>query len=100
LQYQVEETARLRQQLQYQVDETERLRQQLQDQADKKFALLAGNAIIDLAKFVHRNNPSVVDDPSTHRLQQLSANATDKQLRESQIPTKYWPFIRNLAKVF
>jgi hypothetical protein len=64
-----------------------------------RLSLFVGNAIIDMGKFIFRNNPALVEDPSTNRLRQLAANVTDKQLKESQIPSKYWPFIRSLPKV-
>jgi hypothetical protein len=72
----------------------------VQDQAKQRLALLAGNAVIDLAKFVYQKYSSAVENSSTHQLQQLAARVTDKQLRECQMPTKYWPLIRNIAKVF
>jgi len=62
--------------------------------------LLVGNTVIDLAKFVFQNTLGPVNDPSMHRLQQLAANVTDKQLEESQVPPEYWKFIRKLTKVF
>jgi hypothetical protein len=103
LQDQLQDQAGLRQQLQQlqeQLQDQAGLRQQLQDQAKQRLQLLAGNAVIDLAKFVYQKYPSAVENSSTHQLQQLAARVTDKQLRECQIPTKYWPFIRNIAKVF
>lgn len=50
------------------------------------------NAFIDLARAAFNYAGS-----STHHLQQLSANATAKQL--DGIPSKYWKAIRSLDKV-
>jgi hypothetical protein len=75
------------------------LREELDLERKQRLTLLVGNAIIDMAKLIFQNNRSLVEDPSTNRLQQLAANVTDKQLKESQIPSKYWPYIRSLPKV-
>jgi len=47
-----QETERLRQETEGHRQEIAGLRQQLQDQAKQRLQLLAGNAVIDLAKFV------------------------------------------------
>ena len=96
LEEQLHEERRQRLVYEEKVNQQERL---LNEERRERLMLLIGNAIIDMAKLIFQNNRSVVEDPSTNRLQQLAANVTDKQLKESQIPTKYWPHIRSLPKV-
>jgi len=52
--------------------------------------------LIDMAKMLL---PQTAADASTHRLQQLAANLTNKQLSNANIPSKYWPLLRNISKV-
>lgn len=36
--------------------------------------------------------------PAKSSLQQKVSSASDDQLRKASIPTKYWPFLRNMSK--
>ncbi|KAN0074017.1 hypothetical protein V8E54_007954 [Elaphomyces granulatus] len=67
----------------------------LQIERLRRLKLCIGNLLLDLAKLVF---PETSTDPSTCRIQQLIANVTNKQLDSKGIPSKYWPFLRNLHK--
>ncbi|KAN0083892.1 hypothetical protein V8E54_002980 [Elaphomyces granulatus] len=63
---------------------------EMKEEYDKKLA-----AMEKLAKLLF---PQTSTDQSTHRIQQLAASVKDEELIAADIPTKYWPFLRNLRK--
>ena len=65
----------------------------------RQLDLCVGNAVIEMARLVFKNNAALAADSPTHRLQQLATNVTQRQLEQSCIPEKYWPSIRSLTKV-
>jgi hypothetical protein len=67
----------------------------LQMQKHRRLKLCVGNVLLELAKLLF---PQTSTDQSTHRIQQLAASVKDEELIAADIPTKYWPFLRNLRK--
>jgi hypothetical protein len=63
----------------------------------KTLKLCIGNLLIEIAKKIF---PKEENEASTHRLQQLAAQISDKQLDKAGVPTKYWKSLRNISKVF
>jgi hypothetical protein len=49
---------------------------ELADREARRFVLYGGNPPIDMARMVFANSPTLAQDPSTHRFQQLAANVT------------------------
>jgi len=60
------------------LDEVQR---KLDDNEARQFVLYTGNAMIHMTRMIFANtNPTLSEDVSTHRLQQLATNVTNKQL--------------------
>ena len=65
-----------------------------------KLKMLCANALIELARLAAKKYKSeLVGDASTTRLQQFAANITDAQLRDLEVPSKFWTLLRNIEKV-
>jgi len=63
--------------------------------------MLCANALIELARLIaKRYKPELVGDASTTRLQQFAASVTDAQLRDLEVPPKFWTLLRNIEKVY
>ncbi len=63
--------------------------------------MFCANALIELARLVAKKYKSeLVDDIATSRLQQFATNITDTQLRDLEIPSKFWNLLRNIGKVW
>jgi chromosome segregation ATPase len=75
----------------------EKVETELGNERIQRSNLCIGNLLIDLAKIVC---PSTATDASTHRLKQSASAISDKQLKDGGIPSKYWPYLRNLSKVY
>lgn len=62
--------------------------------------MFIANALIKLARFAaKRFRGNLVDEQSTVALQQFALKITDAQLRELNIPPKFWKPFRDLHKV-
>jgi len=70
----------------------------LQEEQKARLAMFAGNAMIDLARFILKGNPQE-SEHSTHRLVQLSQTIKDDQLQKLAIPPKYYALLRKLPRV-
>lgn len=63
--------------------------------------MLCANALIELARLAAKKYKSeLVDDTATSRLQQFAANITDTQLRDLEVPPKFWKLLRNIGEVW
>jgi len=62
-----------------------------------KLELFAGNALIDLGRFILKLNPQ--ESHSTHRLKQLASRITVQQLKDRNIPIKYHPLLKALPEM-
>jgi len=66
----------------------------------RKLKMLCGNALIELARLAAKKYKSeLVGDASTTRLQQFAASVTDAQLRDLEVPPKFWTLLRNIEKI-
>lgn len=62
--------------------------------------MLGANALIELALLAAKKYKFGLEgDKSTTRLQQFAAKVTDKQLRDLNVPTKFWTLLRSIDKV-
>ena len=66
----------------------------------RKLKMLCANALIELARLAAKKYKSeLVGDASITRLQQFAASVTDAQLRDLEVPPKFWTLLRNIEKV-
>jgi hypothetical protein len=62
--------------------------------------MLCANSLIELARNVAKKcKPDLGGASSTSRLQQFVTHVTDAQLRELEVPSKFWTQLRKLNKV-
>jgi hypothetical protein len=73
------------------------MEKQLYQAKKPQLQLCTGNLLIKLGKLVF---PDTKTDATTHDLQQRVSNASSDQLRKAGIPTKYWPYLHNISKVY
>ena len=65
-----------------------------------RFMLCLGNMLISLARYLARRyKPLIADDVCTTRLQQFAMSIEEKQLQEAGVPSKVWPFLRDIKAV-
>jgi chromosome segregation ATPase len=77
--------------------ELKEIERELGEETIRQLGLRVEYLLIDLAKIVF---PSTATDASTHRLKRLASTISDKQLKDGGIPSKYWPHLRDLSKVY
>ena len=75
----------------------EEMKKELKVLRESKLSLCVSNALVELLKGLSKKfRPDIPnDDTSTNKLQQFGKNLTDQQLRQFNVPTKYWKMIRN-----
>ena len=79
-------------------EENSRLHSKVEALEAQQLRLYAGNMLIALGKLAF---PKVTTNPTTHRLQQRLQSATvDQELAAANIPSKYWPYLKNISKVY
>jgi len=77
-------------------EENSRLHSKVEALEAQQLRLYAGNMLIALGKLAF---PKVTTNPTTHRLQQRLQSATvDQELAAANIPSKYWPYLKNISK--
>jgi hypothetical protein len=67
----------------------------------KRLDLCIANSLIHLVDKLRLNDKTPQgDEHSTHRSVQFAANLDNSYLQKHGVPSKYWPYIGNLSKVY